>query len=42
MWRFFIENKQQLDKKEKKQSYVILVFFEKNLSPKRLITKLKI
>ena len=27
MWRLFIENKQQLEKKKKMQNYVILAFF---------------
>ena len=45
MWPLIHENKQQLDKKEKKmQNYVKFVFFEKNLFPKTwkpLITKWK-
>ena len=44
MWPLINEIKQQLDKKEKIQNHVILVFFEKKLFPKTwkpLITKWK-
>ena len=43
MWPLISENKQKLDKKEKKQNYVILVFFSKKFYfQKQLITKWKI
>ena len=31
MWPLFIENKQQLDKQERRQNYVIHVFFSKKI-----------
>ena len=34
MWPLISENKQKLDKKEKKQNYVILVYFRKKFISK--------